>query len=80
MWTREPRLPPSSLAASMTTGCMKKGGAAISPGSSVHTGQVAVRAVSSTPVPPAPMLATAAPLPSDTTAYCIEPKWDGILY
>jgi bifunctional non-homologous end joining protein LigD len=34
--------------------------------------------VSSTPVPPAPMLATAAPLPSDTTAYCIEPKWDGI--
>ena len=31
-----------------------------------------------TPVPPAPMLAIAAALPADSTAYCMEPKWDGI--
>jgi hypothetical protein len=38
---------------------------AISLGSRVQTGHVAIPTV---PVPPAPMLATAAPLPSDTTA------------
>jgi hypothetical protein len=33
-----------------------------------------------TPVPPAPMLATAAALPADSTGYCMEPKWDGIIH
>ncbi|MDD4866077.1 MAG: non-homologous end-joining DNA ligase [Mycobacterium sp.] len=28
-------------------------------------------------MPPAPMLATAGPAPSDTTGWCLEAKWDG---
>jgi hypothetical protein len=46
----------------------------------MHTGQVAIAPTPTTPVPPAPMLATAAALPADSTAYCIEPKWDGIIH
>jgi ATP-dependent DNA ligase len=42
-----------------------------------HTGQVATASVAITPVPPAPMLATAAALPANSTGYCFEAKWDG---
>jgi bifunctional non-homologous end joining protein LigD len=34
--------------------------------------------VSSTPVPPGPMLATAATLPTNSAGYCFEAKWDGV--
>lgn len=34
--------------------------------------------VQRTPVPPAPMLASAAAPPTDTSGYCFEAKWDGI--
>ena len=44
---------------------------------SVQTGQVALTPVSTTPVPPAPMLATIGVLPLDTSGYCFEAKWDG---
>jgi ATP-dependent DNA ligase len=47
---------------------------------SVHTGAVTSAPLLTAPVPPAPMLASTGALPTDTSAYCYEVKWDGILH
>ena len=44
----------------------------------VHTGAVTSAPLLTAPVPPAPMLASTGALPTDTSAYCYEVKWDGI--
>jgi ATP-dependent DNA ligase len=44
-----------------------------------HNGGVMSRPAIGAPVPPAPMLATAGPLPTSDD-FAFEPKWDGALH
>jgi hypothetical protein len=41
---------------------------------------MALAAVTATPFPPAPMLATVAPLPKRLEGYHVEQEWDGFLH